>query len=450
MPLDRPRRRKAVAEERVERPLPTDGERVLSVSELTAWVKGLLTEGIPSLWVRGEVSGLRRQSSGHVYFTLKDAGALVPAVAFKWVAQRCGKDLREGSQVRVFGRLDVYEPHGRYQFITEKVVDDGLGRLREAYLRLKEKLEGEGLFAPERKRPLPAMPQVVGIVTSPTGAALRDFLSILRRRHWRGRVVVLPAKVQGVGAAEEIAGQVSRAGQRGGFDLLVVGRGGGSVEDLWAFNEEVVVRAVAACPLPVISAVGHETDFLLSDFAADKRAETPSAAAELISSGYVELLERLRRARRGLSEATERPLERARARLERLATAMGGLHPQRRMENANLRVDDLGGRLKELMQGRLRDGREQLGELDRRLQRRHPERPLELGRERLRGLARRLESVAPERVLARGYVIVRDARGKVLTRREEAKPGKRVRLQFADGEVKARTDDRPEQAELFE
>ncbi|HRP05712.1 MAG TPA: exodeoxyribonuclease VII large subunit, partial [Opitutaceae bacterium] len=280
-------------------------DRVATVTEFTRRVKGLLESQIPPGWVRGEVSNLRRQSSGHVYFSLKDAGAQLSAVLFRGDAQRQSVELRDGQQVVVFGEISVYEARGNYQLIARVIVDDGVGKLQREFEALKRKLQAEGLFERERKRALPEMPRTVGFITSPTGAAVRDFIQILRRRNWRGRVVVLPAKVQGVGAAEEMVAMLGQAAAMELFDILVIGRGGGSLEDLWAFNEEVLVRAVAASSVPIISAVGHEIDVTLCDFAADVRAETPSAAAELISSRFVACNERLGQAGEALLRRVE-------------------------------------------------------------------------------------------------------------------------------------------------
>ena len=246
--------------------------RVESVTEFTRRVKAVLEAAVVPCWVRGEISNLRNQASGHAYFSLKDAGAQVSCVLFRGDAARSAAALRDGAQVVLFGETSVYEARGQYQLIVRLVVADGVGRLQREFEALKQRLAAEGLFAPERKREIPAMPACVGFVTSPTGAALQDFLRILTRRGWSGRLVVLPTKVQGEGAAVEMAAMLSLAGRLGIFDLLVIGRGGGSLEDLWAFNEETLVRAVAACPIPVISAVGHEIDFTLCDFAADRRA----------------------------------------------------------------------------------------------------------------------------------------------------------------------------------
>ncbi|MFM8337525.1 MAG: exodeoxyribonuclease VII large subunit, partial [Opitutaceae bacterium] len=322
-----------------------DEVRPESVTEFTRRVKELLEGGIGSVWVRGEVSNLRVQASGHAYFSLKDSGAQLKAVLFRGNAARQTVRLRDGLQVVVFGEASVYEARGEYQLIVRVVVDDGVGRLQREFEALKARLAAEGLFEAERKKPLPAMPRVVGFVTSPTGAAVQDFLRILTRRGWRGRVVVLPAKVQGEGAAAEIAAMIGLAEKTGLFDLLVIGRGGGSLEDLWAFNEEPLVRAVAACRIPTISAVGHEIDFTLCDFAADRRAETPSAAAELITSEFVGALERAGRAAEGMTAAADAALERAHARVDHARSRLRLLTPSAQVERGFQRVDDLAGRL---------------------------------------------------------------------------------------------------------
>src|SRR5476649_598154 len=235
-----------------------DAGRVRTVSEFTREVKELLEGGLRPGWVRGEVSNLRAQASGHIYFSLKDAGAQLSAVLFRGDAARQTVKLRDGAQVVAYGEVSVYEARGQYQLIVRAVIEDGVGKLQREFEALKARLAAEGLFAPERKRAIPTMPQTVGFITSPTGAAVQDFLRILTRRGWRGRVVVLPAKVQGEGAAAEMIAMLGLAGTLGIFDLIVIGRGGGSIEDLCAFNEEILVRAVAACPVPTISAVGHE------------------------------------------------------------------------------------------------------------------------------------------------------------------------------------------------
>ena len=265
-------------------------------------------------------------------------------VLFRGDAMRQSTVLRDGLQVLANGEISVYEQRGQYQLIVRLLLEDGVGRLQQEFERLKQRLADEGLFDTARKMAIPAMPATVGFVTSPTGAAVQDFIRILQRRGWRGRLVVLPARVQGEGAAAEMSAMLKVAEAIGIFDLLVIGRGGGSLEDLWAFNEEPLVRAVAACPLPVISAVGHEIDFTLCDFAADVRAETPSAAAELISSNFVACFERAARAAEGMDKALEHTRGRARERLDHACSRLRLLSPQALVEQSHLRLDDLSNR----------------------------------------------------------------------------------------------------------
>ena len=315
---------------------PTGGiardEGVESVSKFTRRIKVLLeSDAIPG-WIQGEVSNLRRQSSGHTYFVLKDAGAQLSCVMFRGDGARQTVELRDGQQVLLAGRVSVYEARGQYQLIVRTIKEDGVGRLQREFEALKKRLADEGLFERDQKKSLPALALKVGFVTSPTGAAVQDFVRIMIRRGWQGRLTVLPAKVQGVGAAAEIAAMIAWAVDRGDFDVLVIGRGGGSLEDLWAFNEETVVRAIAASPIPVVSAVGHEIDFTLSDFTADVRAETPSAAAELISSAYAEMNDRLAVARVGLHEAIQNSWQDARVAYRGLSDRLRLLTPHGQIE----------------------------------------------------------------------------------------------------------------------
>ncbi|HEY9156087.1 MAG TPA: exodeoxyribonuclease VII large subunit, partial [Opitutaceae bacterium] len=263
------------------------------MTEYTREVKTLLESNIKPGWIRGEISNLRAQSSGHIYFSLKDSGAQISAVLFRGDAARQTVRLKDGLQVVVFAEISVYEARGNYQLVVRVVVEDGIGRLQREFEALKQRLAAEGLFEAARKLPIPKLPRTVAFVTSPSGAAAQDFIRIMLRRGWRGRLVILPAKVQGVGSAAEMVEMLALAHELAIFDLLVIGRGGGSLEDLWAFNEEILVRAVADSRIPVISAVGHEIDFTLCDFASALRAETPSAAAELITSNFVTQVDRL-------------------------------------------------------------------------------------------------------------------------------------------------------------
>ena len=436
-----------------------DGPRPESVTEFTRRVKTVLEKEIRPGWVRGEVSNLRAQASGHFYFSLKDAGAQVSAVMFRGDAAKQSVKLRDGMQVIVYGEISVYEARGNYQLIVRVIIEDGVGRLQREFEALKRKLAEEGLFAAENKVAIPVMPLVVGFITSPTGAAVQDFLRILIRRGWRGHVVVLPTKVQGDGAAAELAGMVNYAdsltnraclGAFGGiaidqwpminpeeafFDLLVVGRGGGSLEDLWAFNEESLVRAVAACRVPIISAVGHEIDFTLCDFAADVRAETPSAAAELISSGFVAALEKAARLAEDMNHHVGAALETAGERLDHARSRLRLLAPSAQIERGFLRLDDLSNRLAAALDKTLQARRQRLSEVRSLLRERSPQRRVEAESQRLLALWKRLQAASPASVLNRGFVIMRDAGGKPVQKKAAIRKGQRLGAEFADGTV---------------
>jgi len=424
-------------------PIDTELEgdpRVESVSAFTRRVKTLLESMVGSSWVRGEVSNVRAQGSGHVYFSLKDAGAQVSAVLFRGDALRQAVKLRDGQQVVVYGDVSVYEARGQYQLIVRVVVEDGVGRLQREFEALKARLAAEGLFANEKKRTLPSLPRCVGFITSPTGAAVQDFIQIMTRREWRGRVIVIPAKVQGEGAAAELAMMLELAGKLEIFDLLVIGRGGGSLEDLWAFNEEVLVRAVASCPIPIISAVGHEIDFTLCDFAADVRAETPSAAAELISSKFVEVAKRAERAGVAMVDALERALAEATERLNHARSRLRLLAPAGQIEQGFLRLDDLSNRLAAALRHVTQARRQQLGEARAALARVSPEFRVQTESHRLLSLWKRLQAASPASVLNRGFVIMRDASGQPILRRGAVISGQVLAAEFADGAAIVRAE----------
>ena len=413
------------------------GTRVVSVTEFTRRVKAVLESQVRPSWVRGEVSNLRVQASGHVYFSLKDAGAQLSAVMFRGDAARQDVKLRDGVQVLVYGEISVYEARGNYQLIVRAVIEDGVGRLQREFEALKRRLAEEGLFAAENKIAIPPMPRSVGFITSPTGAAVQDFVRILIRRGWRGQVVVLPAKVQGDGAAAEMVEMLRVACDPAEcgvvFDLLVIGRGGGSLEDLWAFNEEPLVRAVAACPLPIISAVGHEIDFSLCDFAADVRVETPSAAAELISSGFVAAAERVERAAQDLNHHVVTALEAAGERLDHARSRLRLLAPSAQIERGYLRLDDLSNRLAAALARSVQDHRQRLSEVASLLRERSPQRRVESESQRLLALWKRLQAASPASVLNRGFVIMRDADGKPVQKKSAIQKGQRLDAEFADG-----------------
>ena len=389
------------------------GAEIESVSGFTRRVKTLLESGLRPGWVRGEVTNVRAQASGHVYFSLKDAGAQLSAVMFRGDAARQTVKLREGTQVVAYGEVSVYEARGQYQLIVRVVIEDGVGKLQREFEALKARLAAEGLFAVETKRAIPAMPACVGFITSPTGAAVQDFMRILMRRGWRGRVVVLPAKVQGEGAAAEMAAMVALAQELGILDVMVIGRGGGSLEDLWAFNEEVLVRAVAACTVPVISAVGHEIDFTLCDFAADRRAETPSAAAELISSEFVACAQRAAQADDAMTAWLDGAVARAGERVDHARSRLRLLSPEAQIEQGFLRLDDISNRLGAALRTSVQVRRQQLGEARAALARVSPEFRVQTESHRLLSLWKRLQAASPASVLNRGFVILRDEAGKI-------------------------------------
>ncbi len=382
-------------------------EACYSVTALTREIKALLETAYPVVRIRGEISNLRRQASGHVYFSLKDAGASISCVCFRNDAMRLPLRLRDGLQVLGSGRLAVYEPRGNYQVIFRTLEEDGVGRLQQAFLELKEKLGAEGLFDKSRKKPLPRLPGTIAFVTSASGAALRDFISILERRRWGGRLIVIPARVQGTGAAAEIVRGIETANRESLCDLLVIGRGGGSLEDLWPFNEESLARAVAASRIPLISAVGHETDFTLSDFAADLRAETPSAAAEWITSAWQNLIEQSLSLTTRLQELTARHLERKQHRLALASSQLRTQHPRNRLEQAALRLDELQNRLDQALHSSLRERKQRLHHASARFKALRPDQQLRHARENLRQLSLRLANNSHQAALRRGYSLLR-------------------------------------------
>lgn len=395
-----------------------DGERVWSVAELTREVRGCLEASFQAVWVRGEVSNLRVQPSGHCYFTLKDEASLLRVVLFRGDAVRQEVLPEEGGEFAVFGELTVYEPRGEYQLRARHLLGVGSGGLRREFELLKRKLLEEGLFDAERKRALPNAPGRVAIVTSATGAAFQDFISILRRRDWRGEVLLFPSKVQGSEAPGELLSALLKAQAFPGVDLVVLGRGGGSAEDLWAFNDEKLVRAVAGCSIPIISAVGHQVDFALTDFAADFRAETPSAAAERISSSFLEQRDRLEGMEEDLLASLRNSLAGAAGRLELSEARLRGHSPKALVENAQLRLDEL------------------------------EERAVSMTRERLSrwfirldSLERRLEGNSLAGTLKRGFSLLRNEAGKPVGKKAELKSGQSVSATFADGEATLRVED---------
>lgn len=442
---------------------PPTAAEVYSVSRLAEEVRLLLDGAFPLLWVEGEISNLARPRSGHVYFTLKDERAQVRCALFRNRAARLRFTPENGERVLVRARISLYVPRGDFQLIVEHVEPAGHGALQRAFEALKARLEAEGLFAAERKRPLPALPRRIGVVTSPTGAALRDVLTVLRRRFPALPVLVYPVPVQGEGAAEAIAAAIRRAGERAEVDALLVTRGGGSLEDLWAFNEEVVARAIHASPLPVVSAVGHEVDVSIADLVADHRAPTPSAAAELLSPDGEAWRRQLDATRSRLAAAQRRRLAEQAERLGGLERRLQAQHPGRRLQERAQRLDDIEQRLGRGLRDRLdraetrldhacerllaQDPRARIAQLgERAAALRHrlgavAERALERRQARLGASARALEAVSPLATLGRGYAIVqRDPDGRILRRAADAPVGSRVRAHLHDGGLLCRVE----------
>lgn len=391
----------------------------LSVGELTRLIRGLIRDNFPPLWVEGELSNFRRYASGHCYFTLKDAEAQLACVLWRSQAARLKFSPADGAKVLARGRTEVYASRGQYQLVVDRLEPTGLGALAAAFEELKNRLAAEGLFARERKRPLPAFPRCLGVITSASGAAVRDILEITRRRRPGLDVILAPVRVQGAEAAGEIARALADFNKLRCADVLIVGRGGGSLEDLWAFNEETTVRAVAGSRIPVVSAVGHETDVTLTDLAADVRVATPSHAAETVTTpDREELRARPAALRRALSAALAARVAAARERLAATARSPVLRRPEERLERLRERLDEL--------QARLAPAGNRL-----------PERL----RERLAWWTARLEGLSPLNVLARGYSVTRRADGKVLRAAADAPPGTRLLTKLADGEVRSVVED---------
>jgi len=395
-------------------------QRVLTVWELTCQVKDLVEGSFPAVWVAGEISNFSRPQSGHCYLTLKDDRAQLRAALWRQSAARVRFDLHDGLEVICRGHLEVYAPRGSYQLTIEAIEPRGIGALELALRQLRDRLAKEGLFDPGRKRPLPRWVRRVAVVTSPTGAAIHDFLQVLGRR-WRGAdVLIIPSRVQGEGAAQEIAAGIRIANQLAlPIDCLVVTRGGGSLEDLWAFNEEVVVRAIFASRIPVISAVGHEIDVTLSDLVADVRALTPSEAAELVAPAAEEVVSRLRQLDKRAAGAMRMRVAASRSRLESLARHTIFRRPYQRLYDQARRLDDL-----ELRAGRA-------------VRRIH-----QLARQKIEAMAARLESLSPLAVLGRGYSLTqRAADGRLVHDAGQLRPGEQITTRYARGRTISRVEE---------
>ncbi len=434
---------------------------VIPVSALNRAVRIAIERGVTQCWVAGEISNLTRAPSGHWYFTLKDATASVRCAMFRGRNQCVEFAPANGQQIEVRAQATLYEPRGEFQLAVEAMRRAGMGNLFEAFLRLKAKLEAEGLFNPARKRALPAYPRTIGIITSPRAAALRDVATTLRRRWPAARIILYPSLVQGEGAATQLLGALHAATQRAECEVVLLVRGGGSIEDLWSFNDEALARAIAASPIPVVSGVGHETDFTLADFVADLRAPTPTAAAELVTPDGPALTEQLAADTRRLKHAQKRRLEQLAQRVDLVSRRLR--HPASRLEVQGQHLQHLTQRLSSALQNRFNLARHQLRHDGLRL---HNLRP-ELGpagglairidtlQQRLRSglghqitqgktacahLAAQLHHLNPEAVLGRGYSIIRDAQDRIVTDAGQLHPGDPLTLTFAHGQAISRIE----------
>ena len=435
---------------------------IYSVSRLNREVRTQLERGFGSLWLEAEISNLAKPGSGHWYFSLKDAAAQVRCCMFRQRNMLCSFSVRDGQQVLVRARIGLYEPRGEYQLVVEHMEAAGRGALKRQFEELSAKLAAEGLFAAERKRALPMIPKRIGIITSPTGAAVRDILHVLARRFAAVPVLIYPVAVQGAAAAAGITAAVRTAGRRAECDVLILARGGGSLEDLWAFNDEALARAIVASPIPIVSGIGHEIDFTIADFASDVRAPTPSAAAEIVVPDGAEWLASLGRLAHRLQRGLLRRVEAQRERLRWLMGRAALVSPTARLAQQTQRLDDLEQRMSRALRQILADRRSLLGERRSRLWQLSPAARvrsiaarhaalyarlraaamarLHLARERLSPLARTLNAVSPLATLHRGYAIVSSENGGILRSAADAPPGTMVEARLAVGKFRARVE----------
>ncbi len=417
-------------------------DEILSVGEFSRRFKMLVKTQVPELWLRGEISNLKTYSSGHVYFKLKDSDAIISAVLFKGYSRAISFPLREGMKILAYGEISVYEGSGNYQIVIKAAMQDGMGDLAKRFEQLKQKLADEGLFDKSKKRTIPILPRNVAVITSPTGAAIRDFCRILTRRAWKGNVFVLPARVQGVESAQEIVNQINYAQNAPyKFDLLVVMRGGGSLEDLWSFNEEIVARAIAGCKIPTISAVGHEIDFTLSDFSADLRAETPSAAAEYISSNFIEFSNSINRNYELVRREVMLKMQEVRSLLSKANDVFRLNSPSVKIANTAIRVDEISERLSNATNRIISEKNTKLKNLKTQLNYVGVKPKMTVLNERLNACKKRLENLSVEKILARGFAIVRNSDGSLVKSAKVLSNNDKINIRLADGDVSATVND---------
>lgn len=436
------------------------GERILSIKDLNRYIRMKLESDdlMQDVWIRGEISNFTHHSSGHMYFTLKDADSRIKSIMFASHNQRLAFRPKEGTKVIARGNVSVYERDGQYQFYATHMQPDGIGSLYLAYEQLKKKLDEEGLFAAHRKRPLPRFPRAIGVITSPTGAAVRDIIITLQRRYPSVPILLYPVLVQGTQAAPSIVKAIEGMNRLQEADVLIVGRGGGSLEELWAFNEEIVARAIYESAIPIISAVGHETDFTIADFVADLRAATPTAAAELAVPHHQELRQHFRRQEQRLEHALAVRMQQERERLERLRRSPYFVHPRKYLLQHAERLDRLTEQLHYRIQGLLRKSEERSSKLQHRLVRRNPHEQVLFARKRVQSEThqlvqsmqamlkeqklklmtgmKQLDALSPLKVMQRGYSLVYDEQEKRLIKSlADVQPGDMVHVKVNDGQL---------------
>jgi exodeoxyribonuclease VII large subunit len=417
---------------------PEFQRKIYTVSEISAEVRTMLERRFIDIWVEGEISNFKSSAAGHLYFTLKDDGAQLAAVCFRNAARLLRFKPENGKAFRARGRLTTYEPRGEYQLVVEVLEPAGLGALQLAFEQLKEKLEKEGLFRPERKRPIPQLPRKVGIVTSPKGAALRDFLTVLKRRHNAVDVLIFPAEVQGSGASLQIMEGIDYLSRNTDVDVIVIARGGGSMEDLWPFNEERVARAIVRSQKPVISAVGHEVDFTISDFVADLRAPTPSAAAEIVAQSKEMLAQRVVHLDNRLRAGIQQRLSMLRNFLASKVGSRGFAVAEAQFRRLAQRVDDLGFRLEQVgRSGTLVTNRLHRVELDEHRLEAAMHKLLTKSQQAFARIAHTLDALSPLAVLERGYAVCLDAEGRVVRSAESVAVNSSIEVRLHEGRLRA-------------
>ncbi len=412
-------------------------DEILNVGEFSRRLKNLFKLSLPEMWIRGEISNLKTYSSGHIYFTLKDEQGCLSAVLFKGFSRNMSLKLADGMKILAFGEVSVYEQRGSYQLIVKAALPDGEGGLFQKFQLLKEKLEKEGLFDSSRKKEIPRLPQKIAVITSPTGAAVRDFISIITRRGFKGSIDIFPSLVQGALAPKQIIEKIEQAESIGGYDLLILMRGGGSLEDLWAFNDEALARRVFACKYPTISAVGHEVDFSLTDFTADLRAETPSAAAEYLTNAYADVLADFKNMSALLEKSANYALENLQNKVSAFEAKLKLNSPQVKLDNFKIMLDEKSAKADSLVSKRIARLKGILHESELAFAKQNPKPRMDVCKERLAAAEKAMALMSFESSLKRGWALAFNESGALIGRAKQIKDGDNISLRFYDGSVNA-------------